>query len=749
MEISEQSDQLVQHASQVLSSMERLSQDRVLTDLTVHTGNTQFHCHKILLRICGIDLGKLSRNKTSINKKQGSQNISLELDDIPSTVVEDIINFCYTGKLVLCKDNVKPMLEAASMMNHEFLTTECARYMEMRQEMEEVHGHVLANDRGVICQPMHGVHVLTEFQSLRSHSQFTDVTLVCEGDEFSCHSLILAACSDYFKAMFSHDFTERKVKKINLVEPGNIIEDLLTFMYSSKFDIENEGIIDILTGAAYFQVLFPPATINSIKTIANTDNCFRLLEISNVFSDVLRDYTLKFIFKQFAKLIDDEGFLNLPLPVVTQILSDDRLNILAEELVFLAATNWLKYDPDTRSSYLDEVMDCVRFPLLHDKFLLGIIDDGSYIMKSATCKEMIEKAIQTKQLLSSKHDAFNEKCHPRNSMNQDLIFVLARAPNSSIEPQCAFLGLTDHRVHTVNTKAGSLPSGLSRFTVVCKDTDIFVIGGWDTNHSMCCQSMWKYSIVENTWSQCANLNVARYDIAVGVMDDFIFAIGGQIGSLDVAHPVTTVEKYDTGTDQWIEVDPLPSVLTKPVVTVYKDRLFAMDAASHSKVIRTLCVYHSFTGLWGVMPAGVGLMNMRYIESLLTMGNSILCWGLYDGEGLQLTYHAFQTFNAENFPPRRGGLLVRHPPLVSPRLQHPAKFEPVNPVGLAMQDDTVFVISDAQARRGRHLLIDRYDPYTNTWDDQIEISTPLSKGVTSGLQCVAYKGYIAKPWQYEP
>ncbi|XP_070570879.1 kelch-like protein 3 [Ptychodera flava] len=747
MEKSEQSDQLVQHATQVLLSMDRLRQDRVLTDYTIYVENSQVNCHKILLRICGVDFSDFCSGKEAISRRQVGKNTAINVDNIAASIVKALVNFCYTGRILITKENVQQVLQVTSLMRLTFLAEECLKFMEISQELDEIQDN-LVPDQAVVCQPMHGVQVLTEFQFMKSHAENTDVSLVCQEDEFSCHSLILAACSDYFKAMFTHNFTEQKAKKIDLSEPADIVEDLVTYMYTSKFDIEDEDILELLASAAYFQVCFPPATISSIKRIVNPENCFKILDISTVFSPELRDDVLLYIFKAFPKLTDNEDFYNLPLPVLTQILSDDRLNVLAEEIVFTAACSWLNYDIDTRWCYLDELMECVRFPLLHDSFLQSISKQHPYILKSGTCKEKVEVAIKTKQVLSSSGETFSEKCRPRNSMNQDLIFVLTRAFDGSHGPRCAFLGLSDHTVHHVNATSGNLPPGLSRFTIISKDTDIFVIGGWDTDHDVACQTTWKYSITKNAWIRCADMSLARYDVAVGVMDDSIYAIGGQIGSIDVAHPVAAVEKYDIGTDQWIEVEPLPTPLTKPVVTVYKDRIFAMDAASHSKVIRTLCVYHSYTGLWGVVPAGVGLMNMRYIEHLMTMNNSILCWGLYDAEGCQLTYNAFQRFNAENFPPRRGGMLVRHPPLVSPRLQHPAKFEPVNPVGLAMNNNTVFVISDAQARRGRHLLIDRYNPYSNEWAEQIEISTPLSKGITSGLQCVVYKGYIARPWQNE-
>ncbi|XP_006816404.1 ectoderm-neural cortex protein 1-like [Saccoglossus kowalevskii] len=744
MEKSEYNDQLVQHASQLLDSLERLRQDQVLTDISICVGNTQIHCHKLILEICGFDFIKLSELGSRCDKKSGlCPQTVIKLNNAEPAVIQEIIQYCYSGNLILTDENVKQMLELATLMDHEFLANECLKFLD--SQIEEFQHHQPQPNSFIVCQPMHGINLLTELQCLRSQRRHTNIKLVCSDEVFACHSLVLAACSDYFRAMFSHDFTEKKAKKIDLLEPADIVEDLLTFMYTSMFDVECEDFLDLLESAAYFQVYFPPVTIESIKTIVQPDNCIKIFNVSNVFSTNLRNYTLRFILNSFPKLTNHEDFLTLSLSMMVQILSDDRLNVMAEESVFLAASRWLAHDMESRAAYVDELMECVRFPLLHEKFLRKIMEKEPSVIKSQKCKEMVVQALCTKDGHASTQQAFSEKFHPRNSMNQDVIFVLAQATDEMSPPQCAFIGLRDLAVHDVCTKHNGLPLGLSRFTIICIDTDIFVIGGWDMTSEVCCSTTWKYSITENLWSTCANLQLPRYDIGVCKMDQVVYAIGGQINSPDVCNPVNLVERYEVETDEWSEVAPLPSSLIKPVVTVFKDRIYAMDSASHSKVIRTLCIYYSYTGMWAIVPAGVGLMNMRYIQNLFTVADYILCWGMYDAADYHQTFNAFQNFNAENFPPRRGGMLVRHPPIVSPRIQYPTKFEPVNLVGLALLNDEILVVSDAQARRGRYLLVHRYDPFENQWVEQLEISSRLSRGITSSLQCVAYRGYIASPW----
>ena len=64
-------------------------------------------------------------------------------------------------------------------------------------------------------------------QSFFENMKYTDMTLVCDEREFSCHKFMLAKKSDVFDAMFSHDFKESATGRViikDLVNPLFVIE---------------------------------------------------------------------------------------------------------------------------------------------------------------------------------------------------------------------------------------------------------------------------------------------------------------------------------------------------------------------------------------------------------------------------------------------------------------------------------------------------------------------------------------------
>ena len=87
--------------------------------------------------------------------------------------------------------------------------------------------------------------------SLFENSQFADVQLYCGGREFQCHKAILAARSQVFQAMFSHDMEEKKNCRVEVkdVEP-EVMAELLRFIYTGKTAANLESMAADLLAAA-------------------------------------------------------------------------------------------------------------------------------------------------------------------------------------------------------------------------------------------------------------------------------------------------------------------------------------------------------------------------------------------------------------------------------------------------------------------------------------------------------------------
>lgn len=95
-----------------------------------------------------------------------------------------------------------------------------------------------------------------DMEELFESELFTDVTIVAGGQELKALKCILAARSDVFKAMFSHNLLERETSIINITDISmKALQELVRFIYTDRAnfcDVENA--LDIFLAADKYHI---------------------------------------------------------------------------------------------------------------------------------------------------------------------------------------------------------------------------------------------------------------------------------------------------------------------------------------------------------------------------------------------------------------------------------------------------------------------------------------------------------------
>ena len=93
------------------------------------------------------------------------------------------------------------------------------------------------------------------FDDLRQNNQLCDVILQANGQDFPAHRNILAACSPYFRALFTNGMNETKETNVQLpdVDP-QLFSLLLDYAYTREVKITEENVEKILPLADQFNV---------------------------------------------------------------------------------------------------------------------------------------------------------------------------------------------------------------------------------------------------------------------------------------------------------------------------------------------------------------------------------------------------------------------------------------------------------------------------------------------------------------
>ncbi|WKY10431.1 hypothetical protein Q1695_002638 [Nippostrongylus brasiliensis] len=214
--------------------------------------------------------------------------------------------------------------------------------------------------------------------SLFLNPNFSDVMFVVDGEQFPAHKVLLAARSEYFRAMLYGGMKESDEGEI-VLEETNVFafRILLRYVYTAKLTLleyKEEQVMEILGLAhKYGFVKLENAIADYLKAILNNKNLCTIFNISQLYylSD-LTEYCLVFADQNASEVLATQGFLQLSINAVTQLIARD--SFCASEIdIFCAIREWVKAHPDMQAAAVEMLTKCLRLSLINQRDLLNIV----------------------------------------------------------------------------------------------------------------------------------------------------------------------------------------------------------------------------------------------------------------------------------------------------------------------------------------------------------------------------------------
>lgn len=137
-----------------------------------------------------------------------------------------------------------------------------------------------------------------------AEGHFSDLTLECEGQEFPCHRIVLAAHSIIFEAMLKNQFEEAKTGKVKIEDTDKeTLRVFLKFVYTQQVD-ESDATIELFALADKYDVrrlaTFCDRVLSQSVTV---DNAAKSLMIADRYNaPLLKEKTLELVLKNFEAL---------------------------------------------------------------------------------------------------------------------------------------------------------------------------------------------------------------------------------------------------------------------------------------------------------------------------------------------------------------------------------------------------------------------------------------------------------------
>ncbi|XP_023349812.1 kelch-like protein diablo [Eurytemora carolleeae] len=515
----------------------------------------------------------------------------------------------------------------------------------------------------------HARSTLTELSLIRKLHDLCDVVINVGNRKIYAHKVILAACSPYFRAMFTGALSESNQTEVTIRDVDETAMDILIdFCYTSSIVVEENNVQTLLPAACLLQLAeiqdvcceflkrqLDPSNCLGIRAFADTHACRELLRIAD-----------KFTQHNFQEVMDHEEFLLLPLSQLIDIISSDELNVRSEEQVFQAVMAWVKYNINERRNHLSHVLQHVRMPLLTPKFLVGTVGSDILIKSDEACRDLVDEAKNYLLLPQERPLMQGPRTRPRKPIRKgEVLFAVggwcsgdAIASVERYDPQtgewkmvspmskrrCGVgVAVLNDLLYAVGGHDGqSYLNSIERYdpqtnqwssdvapTSSCRtsvgvavlDGFLYAVGGQDG--VSCLNHVERYDPKENKWSKVASMNTRRLGVAVAVLNGYLYAIGGSDGQC----PLNTVERYDPKGNKWTTVSSMSTRRKHLGCAVFNNLIYAVGGRDDQTELSSAEIYNPSTGSWSPM---VAMMSRRSGVGLAVVNGLLYAVGGFDG-----------------------------------------------------------------------------------------------------------------------
>ncbi|XP_022104765.1 kelch repeat and BTB domain-containing protein 8-like [Acanthaster planci] len=394
----------------------------------------------------------------------------------------------------------------------------------------------------------HSNMLLTGLSHLRREKLLTDVTLQVGREKFSCHRIVLAACSPYFKAMFTGGMQEStgscSVVCLGDVEPLSL-QLILDFVYTGAISLNNDNVQNVFSAANLLQVA--PVVhfcAEYMEKNLHVMNCLDMYQLACTYSCAnLKEAAWDFLNYHIQDVVNEPQVVHASIDVINDIVRSNQLNVASEDTVLKMVLTWLQWDLITRKVFMTGLLENVR--------LQHITHDSLHSMTTVDMEPEMMCAVQDAVKVCK--EAFHS-CKESNSSQQKLMQRLGMSAQEVlllIGRSCTEHTLCCYHPPSQTSFFINLPPVCRTFgakLVVTDANDIYV--ATDDYRE---KSIFRFNHIQAKWVEMSPMLQGRSNFAFVTVGGKLFALGG----LNDWEILRSVEWYDPARDEWQFASSMP------------------------------------------------------------------------------------------------------------------------------------------------------------------------------------------------
>ncbi|XP_001943576.1 ring canal kelch homolog isoform X2 [Acyrthosiphon pisum] len=426
-------------------------------------------------------------------------------------------------------------------------------------------------------------------QCLRKEEVLCDIKLKTDDGVIVCaHKVVLVSACPYFRTMFTK-FAEADKYVVNIRDiDSNILQLLIDYIYTFKIMVTEENVMGLLSAAIFLQLDYVKGVcVKFLQKQLNTSNCLDIKEFAEFYNCTeLLSSSEEYIKTHFLKFVETEEFLSLSCQEVINLISRDDINVPFEEKIFECVINWAKHELACRNDSLPNLMEHVRLSLAPPEYLSKNVVDEPLFKNNIKCKDFVIEALNFH--IVKKHRHFNMprsvRYSPRQTGIKFLLAMLSRCGNcytSWYDPTTKLLHKIKKLKMGYEVCALALIKNHLVFALSCQDMNLRSVKMLD----LCSRSL--------QWKPNVDMLVDRGSFGVGVIDDRIYAVGGDNDLTEL----NTAEVFDVSVKEWQLISSMCTERMGPGVGVIDNLLYAVGGYNNGCALKTVECYDPSLDKW--------------------------------------------------------------------------------------------------------------------------------------------------------
>ncbi|XP_044173878.1 kelch-like protein 17 [Acropora millepora] len=249
--------------------------------------------------------------------------------------------------------------------------------------------------------------ILKGLFALYEDGKYTDISLKIGPERtLRAHRAVLASFSPYFEALLGDNWKEGNKEEIEILGfDEGAVSDLIEFAYTGKINIDKDNALTLLEAANYLGIEpVKKSCGNFLEQVVDAKSCLGILRLADMFAmDELSSFAKKYALRHFTDVCKEDEFLCLPVNLLSDLLSEERLCVVVEDLipcveerektVLESVLQYVEHDVENRKTHLAHLLGLVRLPTLSVEYLAEV---SRNTLLGSESGEILEKAKEFK-----------------------------------------------------------------------------------------------------------------------------------------------------------------------------------------------------------------------------------------------------------------------------------------------------------------------------------------------------------------